>query len=77
MAGMSPDAGMKLLLSGENSDFTIKCQDVEFKVHQLVIKANSDFFRVICDRPFKVSIDKVYKCDCLTDTTFRSTKKHV
>ena len=67
MAGISPEAGWKLLLSGDRSDFTIKCQEVVFKVHQVVIKADSDFCRVVCDSPFKVDIGPEAQREHLTD----------
>ena len=55
------------MLSGDKSDFTIKCQEVVFKVHQLIIKADSDFCRVSCDSPFKVKLGSKALREHLTD----------
>src|SRR5438045_9377580 len=49
-----PHANLQLLVSGESSDFTIICQDVEFKVHQAIICPESSFFRAVCTNNFKV-----------------------
>ena len=55
MAGVSVAAFQKLLATGRDSDFTIKCRGVSFKVHQLVMKSASPFFRAACEGEFKVS----------------------
>ncbi len=38
----------KLLELEELSDFTIRCNDVEFKVHKLILCAQSEYFKVLC-----------------------------
>jgi threonine dehydrogenase-like Zn-dependent dehydrogenase len=35
-------------------DFTITCGTKEFKVHRDIVCAESPFFHVVCNQPFKV-----------------------
>src|ERR1700722_9054955 len=48
-----PHANLRLLASGKSSDFTIICQDVEFKVHKAIICPESSFFRAACTKNSK------------------------
>jgi BTB/POZ domain len=44
----------RFLHSGDFTDFTIICGTYRFKVHKLVLCAESKFFRKMCTGPFKV-----------------------
>lgn len=46
---------VSFLESGHFTDFTIKCQGYEWKVHKVIISAECGFFRKICQSNFKVS----------------------
>jgi hypothetical protein len=43
-----------ILKTGEYHDFTITCKGFTFRVHKLVLRAASDFFRTLCDGNFQV-----------------------
>lgn len=45
-------SGLQLLQSGHLSDFTIKCEDIEFRVHKSHIYAHSGYFRSVVDGNF-------------------------
>jgi hypothetical protein len=56
MAGTNPEDGMKLLLSGLSSDFTIVCQGMPFKVHKAILYAGSQFFKAMLGGDWVVCI---------------------
>lgn len=47
---LTKDTGKLLLSQGFRSDFTIKCQDREWRVHQEIIGDRSDYFNVMLSR---------------------------
>lgn len=72
MAGISKDAYRNILRSGAHSDFRITSNDVEFKVHKVIITAASEFFRIVCQEGFKVPDPSTVVC--LSLTTIRNIK---
>ena len=55
MARVSKNDYLKLLQSGQFSDFVIKCGDVEYKVHKAVVATASRMLNVACSGPFEVT----------------------
>ena len=54
-------AGAKDYLNNDKfSDFTIVCEDKEFKVHRCFISVHSKYFERCCDGMFEVSILKSF-----------------
>ncbi|KAK5056085.1 hypothetical protein LTR84_012636 [Exophiala bonariae] len=53
MAGIPPDRWANLLNTGKHSDFTIICEDVEFKVHSAVVCTASPMLDAAFAGPFK------------------------
>jgi hypothetical protein len=62
MAFAASQGQLKLLQSGDFSDFTILCRDQEFRVHRVVICAESDFFITMCKSAFKVLSSMIHTC---------------
>ena len=54
MAGLTRKQGGELFRSGHHADFRITCKGHEWKVHKAIISQASDFFRIVCERDFKV-----------------------
>jgi hypothetical protein len=54
MAGVLTGLYLKLLETGEYSDFAISCKDVEFKVHRAVVCTASSMLKAACNGPFEV-----------------------
>lgn len=55
MAGLNRDQRERFFRSGDYSDWRITCQGREWKVHRAIISQASDFFRVSCEKDFKVN----------------------
>ena len=56
MAGMTPEAGRRLLESKEHSDLEIDCQGEWFAVHKAIICPRSRFVEKACsENRFQVS----------------------
>jgi BTB/POZ domain len=74
---MKSEGYLNCLESGHFSDFTIKCQDYEWKVHKAIISAECGFFRKMCWSSFKVSYFDLFsqgqtgvkECTSLTKST--------
>ena len=49
MAGLSADASLKLLQSGQFADFTVICEGKEIKVHRMIVCAQSREWSAACD----------------------------
>ncbi len=54
MAAFSAQSQLKQLQTGDFSDFKIVCRNKEFRVHRVVICAESEFFDAMCKGKFKV-----------------------
>jgi hypothetical protein len=54
MAGVPVAAFHALLESGDYSDFTIKCQGTEFKIHKNILGAGSGYFKALFRSSFMV-----------------------
>ena len=50
------DGVYRQFLEGKNTDFTITCGGREFKVHRVVLCAQSKFFARMCEGDFKVGL---------------------
>lgn len=56
MAGISISVYEELLRTSEHSDFTIRCQGAEFKVHKVILGGGSDFFKALFRSECKVRV---------------------
>lgn len=54
MARLLKEKCLLFLESGEYSDFTITCRDVNFQVHRMFICQESDVLTAACNGCFKV-----------------------
>ena len=58
MAGVSSESGRSLLESGKYSDYTIVCNDREWRVHKAVVCVESVYFEAAAKGNFDVSTQR-------------------
>ena len=55
MATLSAASGLRLLETGQHSDFTIECRGRMWKAHKIVLGSISPYLDRVCNGDFRVS----------------------